>query len=62
MYALLLGFVLMHEKVPNFIIRYIRKNRPDTIFGKVWIALSSLAGAPNVYDEVLRSLVIKSLE
>lgn len=61
MYAVFLGLYLMNEKIPHFIIRYVHSHRPDSVFGKVWLALSTLAGAPNMYDDAVRQLVLAAL-
>ena len=61
-YALTLGLLLMNEKIPSFLIRYIRTHKPDTYFVSVWVALASMAGAPNIYDSILRQVILKELE
>ena len=61
MYALILGLILMHENLPDFVVKYVRKYKPVTIFGPVWIALTSIRNAPNMHDNILRQVIIVSL-
>jgi len=61
-YALFLGLFLLKEEVPPSLLDYIRKNPLDTDSKSLSIIFSSLANAPNLTDDLLRSMIIGTLD
>lgn len=62
MYALFFGLWALNERMPKFVMKYIYSHKPDSFHGDTWIALSTLAGSPDMYSKEVTSLVYNMLK
>jgi hypothetical protein len=62
MYALLLGYVLMRNYPPKFVLSYVKRNPPVVLDIDLWLALTSLRNGSNPLDNTLLQIVIKSIK
>lgn len=66
-YALLLGLVLLRDYPPQWLLSYIENHIPEGKFNKnlttdIWLSLVMLRNAPDMLDEALRELILRTLK
>lgn len=66
-YALLLGLVLLRSYPPQWLINYIETHIPEDKFNDnlttdIWLTLTMLRHAPNMLDEALREIILRTLK